>query len=218
MLAPREKLWPASDAIVDAALSMLALCESDVLADYGCGNGVALFGALRAGCRRAVGVEIHEQRATELQQKVIDLGLQDRISVKAGNALDANPSEPTAVYLYLIARGLGMILPLLREIARCQPTDSLRVVTVLYRIPDVQHVRMQKVITSAIAMTPVYLYHITPDSGLRPLPGTASPTTSSELDAAAGSVPSTTIDQSSSASAGPAIDPPPAASAAASGT
>jgi precorrin-6B methylase 2 len=159
MLAPREKLWPAPVPVVDHALRMLEVTPEDTLADYGCGNGVALFAAARLGAR-AVGYEIHEPRAKEVQEQVDALGIGDRVTVKACNALDADPKEPSCVYLYLIARGLGAILPLLRRIAGERPGRTVRVATVLYRIPGVQHVRMEKVYTSDVSMSQVYLYHI----------------------------------------------------------
>jgi hypothetical protein len=166
MLAPTVKLWPASDAVADAAVGLLDLGPSDTLVDYGCGNGVALFAAIRAGAGRAVGYELHGPRAAETAAAAAAAGLSDRIAVHAMNALDAPPGEATAVYLYLIGRGLSMMLPLLRAAAASAPGRTLRVATVLYRIPGVPHARAIKVFTSAVAMTPVYLYAITPESGL----------------------------------------------------
>ncbi len=128
MLAPREKLWPAPEPVADAAMRMLRLTEDDTVADFGCGDGVALYAALRAGAARAVGCV-------------------------------------TTVYLYLIGRGLAAVTPLLRALAaspRCGGT--LRVVTVLYRIPGVQHDAMEKVVTrEGVAVTPIYCYTIRPD-------------------------------------------------------
>jgi hypothetical protein len=167
MLAPREKLWAAPPALVDAALSLLDLGPEDVLADYGCGDGPALFAAVRRfAVRRALGYEIHAPRAEALRAHVEAEGLADRITVLCANALDAEPGEATAVYLYLIARGLTLMLPVLRRAAEAQPGGVLRVVTVLYRIPGVQHERCEKVKTSELAVTPCYVYKIRGDSGL----------------------------------------------------
>jgi hypothetical protein len=146
---------------------MLNLNASDTLADYGCGDGPALLYAARTiGCK-CVGYEIHEERARFLQSTVAaDGSIALLVQVHARNALDAESSDGvTAVYLYLIERGLQLIMPLLRRLAG-QNGGSLRVVTVLYRIPGVPHVRVDKVAVSELVRTPVYLYTITPLSGL----------------------------------------------------
>ena len=166
MLAPQAKLWPASDEVASAALELLRLQPGDVLADYGCGNGVALLLAVqRFGCRGAVGYEINVERALATRAAVAAAGLADRVAVHARNALDADASGAdgtTCVYLYLIARGLSLILPLLRRIAALQPARTLRVVSVLYRIPGERHIEMRKVYSGAggLVMTQIYLYSI----------------------------------------------------------
>ena len=200
MLAPREKLWPASLPIVQKALSLLNLTPADRLADYGCGNGIALFTAIEEfHISHAYGYEIYLPRAQELIKEIQDKQLEHKITIKIQNALDASPIEPTAVYLYLISRGLGMILPLLRTIAKHQPNKKLRVVTVLYKIPNVAYDKVEKVYTSDIAMTPIYLYTITPDSGLDT--NTIMNNSSSDINTTTGnniSIPSETISISSS--------------------
>lgn len=169
MLAPREKLWPASLPIVRKALSLLNLIPMDRLADYGCGNGIALFTATEEfHVEHAYGYEIYEPRALELINEIKEKHLEAKITVRIQNALDADPTEPTAVYLYLISRGLELLLPLLRTIAGklIHNQYKLRVVTVLYKIPNIPYEKMEKVYTSDIAMTPIYLYTITPDTGI----------------------------------------------------
>ena len=170
MLAPQAKLWPASDEVAAAALSLLALSPDDVLADFGCGNGVALLLAVqRFGCRGAVGYEINAERALATRAAVAAAGLAGRVAVHARNALEADDGAAdgtTCVYLYLIARGLALLLPLLRRIAARQPGRALRVVSVLYRIPGERHAEMRKVYSGAggLVMTQLYLYSIAADA------------------------------------------------------
>jgi hypothetical protein len=174
MLAPQAKLWPASDAVAGAALELLRLSPEDVLADYGCGNGVALLLAVqRFGCRGAVGYEINAERALATRAAVAAAGLAARVAVHAGNALEAETTDGvTCVYLYLIARGLGLMLPLLRRLAALQPARTLRVATVLYRIPGEAHLEMRKVYsgTGGLVMTQIYLYRISADDAPPQLP------------------------------------------------
>ena len=168
MLAPRDTLWQAHPLLVDAALSLLGVGAGHVLADFGCGDGPALFAAAARGAR-AVGWEIHVERAGALRAEVSRRGLDDAITVVAGNALDAvfaPPGAPTHVYLYLIARGLRLMLPVLRRLAALQPGGVLPVVTLLYSFgKGIPAVASQQVDTSPIARTPIFLYHITAASG-----------------------------------------------------
>jgi hypothetical protein len=170
MLAPQAKLWPASDEVAAAALSLLSLSPDDVLADFGCGSGVALLLAVqRFGCRGAVGYEINAERALATRAAVAAAGLAGRVAVHARNALEADDGAAdgtTCVYLYLIARGLALLLPLLRRIAARQPGRALRVVSVLYRIPGERHAEMRKVYSGAggLVMTQLYLYSIAADA------------------------------------------------------
>lgn len=161
MLAPRETLWAAPREVAEAALELLGVHAADTLCDYGCGDGVALLAAAeRFGCR-AVGYEIHRERAHALQLRVAAAGLGERVHVRAANALECDADEPTCVYLYLIERGLKLMLPLLQRAAARQPEGYLRVVTVLYRIPGVgPPVRTLKHVVSPTVMFPLHLYHI----------------------------------------------------------
>lgn len=168
MLAPRDKLWSAPDPVVARALSLLSLNESDTLADYGCGDGPALLFAAREYNCKCVGYEIHAERAAKLQDIVgKDPNLASKIRVLQGNALEAKHDDGvTAVYLYLIERGLQLILPLLRRLSE-RAGGTLRVVTVLYSFPGLPPVRTERVTVSELVRTPIYLYHITPTSGLQ---------------------------------------------------
>lgn len=159
MLAPRNKLWPSNPKIVELSLDLLGLKAKDHLADWGCGDGPALFGAAERGAT-ASGWEIHEERATKLREKVASRGLEGVIHVHTGNALEASlPTDPpiTHVYLFLIARGLRLMLPLLRKAAALLPNQTLPVVTVLYSMEGLTPVETRK---CPETKTPYHLYLI----------------------------------------------------------
>ena len=136
MLAPREKLWSAPKEVVSKALRLLGLTAEDHLVDYGCGDGIALFVASQEYGAKATGYEIHEPRATALARRVLEEHLEDRITIVCGNALEADPSIPTAVYLYLIescgslpfsTAFLGSFLPRhCASLPQTSPTSSTR--------------------------------------------------------------------------------------------
>lgn len=137
MLAPREKLWAAPPAVVEAALDLAAAAPGETVCDIGCGDGVALFSAAARGCH-ALGVEVHAERVAALQARLATHEHRDSITVVCGNALEVDFSalgrRIDVVYLYLIERGLKLVLPALQALAAAQGTP-LRVVTVLYKFP-----------------------------------------------------------------------------------
>lgn len=93
----------------------------DTLLDVGCGDARVLRRAVeRFGCR-GVGVEIDEPRAAAASEAVAAAGLADRITIRCGNALDDELPACTAVFLYLIERGLRRIVPLLQRAAGALP-------------------------------------------------------------------------------------------------
>lgn len=158
MLAPRDTLWSAHDEVIRGALGLLALTPSDVFADYGCGDGrVLISAASTVGCR-CVGYEINPTRAAGVVDAVAAAGLSPLITIHAKNALEADFSEPTAVFLFLIKRGLRIILPYLNAAAAARPA-GIRVVTALYKFPD--HVVPSKVEVVAVSddlKIPLYYY------------------------------------------------------------
>ena len=165
MLAPREKLWPAAPLIVTEALDALNVSPADVLLDLGSGDGVALFAAASRGAR-AVGFEIVAERAAASRAEAISRGFAELVTVHTQNALDA-PVEAlnvSKVYLYLIARGLRLVLPLLRRAAAVRPSRTIDVATVLYSFDKesagVELLETRKIKLSEIATTPIFLYRV----------------------------------------------------------
>ena len=137
MLAPQRKLWTTPEAAVAQGLRLLDLSKHDTLADFGCGDGRVLMSAAQEyGCS-CIGVEVNEARAAETEKAVKEAGLQESISIRCMNALEAGEAaviapdacglmqakpcstadlgEPSAVFLFLIERGLKRFVPLLLD-------------------------------------------------------------------------------------------------------
>jgi hypothetical protein len=75
-----------------------------------------------------------------------------------GNALEQDYSTGTVFYLYLVPRGLRIILPILKSIGR-----PLRVITYMAPFPEEEKpIRQIKCTNEAHpdAQWPLYLYHI----------------------------------------------------------
>eukprot|EP01031_Cornospumella_fuschlensis_P030205 gene30205-36490_t len=118
MLAPRKKLWTTPREVIQHAVQLLQPTENDIVYDIGCGDGPFLIEcALNTNARSIVGIEIDEERAcvceSNLQSAHID---SNRCKVITQNALEVDFSQGTCFFLYLIPRGLKIILPILQAI------------------------------------------------------------------------------------------------------
>ena len=188
MLAPRDTLWSTPGEGVAVACDLLRLTSADTVYDVGCGDGRFLVEAAKRGAT-CVGVEIDAARAAEARAAVEAAGVSDGAAVVVGNGLEVDLSGATAVFLYLIPRGLRLIAPRLLEIARSRP---LRVVSYMAPLPGVGPPAKKATCTPAhqpSAAWPLYLYELgpgaaaaaaggappTPDAEAPPPPDAATP-------------------------------------------
>ena len=188
MLAPRDTLWSTPGEGVAVACDLLRLTSADTVYDVGCGDGRFLVEAAKRGAT-CVGVEIDAARAAEARAAVEAAGVSDGAAVVVGNGLEVDLSGATAVFLYLIPRGLRLIAPRLLEVARARP---LRVVSYMAPLPGVGPPAKKATCTPAhqpSAAWPLYLYELgpgaaaaaaggappTPDAEAPPPPDAATP-------------------------------------------
>ncbi|KAF4031326.1 Methyltransferase domain [Phytophthora infestans] len=179
MLAPRRTLHSTPLSAFRRALELVHADASDVVYDLGCGDGRLLIDAARRFGVRAVGVEIDPKRAQQARDAAEANGVGHLVTVYQANALEFDiPAEATIIFLFLISRGLSLVRPKLEKLQAC------RVITYLYRIPNLTPLEKQFVPTresvseqdvttfrkqeakgskSAVApedvMFPVYIYH-----------------------------------------------------------
>ena len=112
MLAPRNKLWSTPLPVIDAAIAYLEITVDDNVYDIGCGDGRFIIKcAQQTEAISITGVDINEERVSEARIDIDRLELGMRCRVVCGNALDMDFTEATVIFLYLIPRGLRMILP-----------------------------------------------------------------------------------------------------------
>ncbi|RYY88342.1 methyltransferase domain-containing protein [archaeon] len=159
MLAPRKKLWTTPLEVIHYAIHLLKPTEDDIVYDIGCGDGPFLIEcARRATARSIIGIEIDEERAMvcehNLQTAQID---PNRCKVIMQNALEVDFSQGTCFFMYLIPRGLKLILPIIQAIPH-----PIRVVTYMSPLPDVPFVSRNKISPASHpdAQWPVYYYEI----------------------------------------------------------
>ena len=132
MLAPRKKLWSTPLSVIAAAQSLIGvLLPTDVVYDVGCGDGrVLLTLALSSPPGTTFfGIEIDADRAREAEinisagllaagqtnayYDVVSSASRPRVTVECRNAMDVDYSAATAVFLYLVPRGLRIFKPVL---------------------------------------------------------------------------------------------------------
>jgi len=160
MLAPRKKLWSTPSEVLDKALELLEITSSDVVFDVGAGDGrFVIRCAESTSASRVVGVEIDEERGGAAQAAIASLeaSISSRIEYIIGNALEQDYSSGSVFFLYLVPRGLRIMLPLLKAIPR-----KLRVVTYMSPFPDdvgASLVQVVKVPTAGHAEAEWPLYH-----------------------------------------------------------
>jgi 16S rRNA A1518/A1519 N6-dimethyltransferase RsmA/KsgA/DIM1 with predicted DNA glycosylase/AP lyase activity len=161
MLAPRKKLWSTPPEVVQSAIEALQIEPSDIVYDIGAGDGRFVIKCAQSTGVRCVGVEIDETRHELAVQAIESAGLGSLVSMVCANALELDYSEATALFLYLIPRGLRLIAPLLQKIPH-----PIRVVTYMSPLPpEFEPIETIKVPTTghlAGAEWPLFVYKLTP--------------------------------------------------------
>ena len=119
--------------------------------------------AQKSNAHEVIGVEINEERASAAANEIQALGLHPRASMICGNALEQDYSSGTCFYLYLVPRGLRIILPLLRAAANGK---FIRIITYMSPFEDaeIKPVSVFKCSTAQHeeAQWPLFLYYINP--------------------------------------------------------
>ncbi|ETV70840.1 hypothetical protein H257_13621 [Aphanomyces astaci] len=170
MLAPRKVLHSTPVGVIEQAFSLAQVNGSDVVCDVGCGDGrVLLYAASSLHVARCVGMEIDADRVCQINEAAKRLGVDDRVTIYCGNALDMDlDDDVTVIFLFLIERGLRQIF---RKLLACTSKlrhKELRIVTYLYRV----HVMDPYMVSSQFcpidppgtsdAAFPIYLYKLPP--------------------------------------------------------
>ena len=156
MLAPRtdahlRSVQPCHRAgLMDA----LAMQEDDRLLDIGCGDGrVLVWAAQDVHGVTCVGYEIDEARVKGAQDDVRNAGLESRVDVRHGNALEAGLDGVSHVFLFLTTRGMRKVLPMLQA-----AQQNLRVVSMWFKFDNVAPDETRKLDDERGMRHPLYIY------------------------------------------------------------
>ncbi len=93
---------PTPFDVADEMVKLAGVTRDDVVYEPGCGDARITIAAIRAGARRAICIDIDPERAKESLANVKKAGLDGRIDVRVGDALDVKDlPEVTVVLLYM---------------------------------------------------------------------------------------------------------------------
>ncbi|GAB9475968.1 Protein-lysine N-methyltransferase [Globisporangium polare] len=122
---------PSGDGVLGFAMELLQLSAQDVLFDLGCGDARILVHAAQTSDARCVGVEYNAELVAKAKNRVLENGVEDRVTIVHGDALQVDLESATALFLYLVPQGIKMMLPKLEEARR----KRVRIVTYVFSIP-----------------------------------------------------------------------------------
>jgi uncharacterized protein (TIGR03000 family) len=92
---------PTPDDIVEEMMKLGGVKTGDVAYEPGPGDGRVLIAAVKHGAKKAVGIDIDPKKVAEANENVKKAKLEDKIKITEGDALKADYSEATIVFMYM---------------------------------------------------------------------------------------------------------------------
>lgn len=154
-----NKLAPyvtSPQVVVDRMLEMAAVKAGETVYDLGCGDGRVLITAAQRFNAKAVGIEISDKLVQQASERVLRLGLQDRVKIVKGDIRDADFSSADVVVLYLLTLSNEEIRPRLERLLH----PGARVVSYSYAVPGWKPLRVDR--TDERRGHTIYLYEMPP--------------------------------------------------------
>jgi SAM-dependent methyltransferase len=116
----------------------IGLKDSDVVYDLGCGTGIFLFAAKKAGVKNLIGYELSP--ALVLIAKVLNWFKRTKVRFVCGNFMKADISDATFIYLFLV----GPVLPKVWEKIKKETKTGTIVVSLSSPIPGIEYFKKIK--------------------------------------------------------------------------
>lgn len=93
---------PTPEDIVQKMLEVAKITKDDVVFEPGCGDARILTAAVKAGAKRAVGIDLDPERITEAKETVKKAGVEAKVELRQGDALDIKDmDQASVVFLYM---------------------------------------------------------------------------------------------------------------------
>jgi tRNA A58 N-methylase Trm61 len=98
----RVQYVPTPDHVVEEMIKLAGVSAADVVYEPGCGDARITIAAVKGGAKKGVGIDIDAERVADSRARVKEAGLEGRIEIRQGDALDIEDlSEATVVFLYM---------------------------------------------------------------------------------------------------------------------
>jgi predicted RNA methylase len=95
---------------------MAKITKDDVVYEPGPGDGKVLIAAVKAGAKKAVGIELDPKKAAEARENVKKAGLSDKITIREGDALKVEDwGDASVVFLYMGNEFNNLLRPVLEK-------------------------------------------------------------------------------------------------------
>ena len=93
---------PTPQEVADAMVKLAGVTSRDVVFEPGCGDARITIAAVKAGAARGVGIDIDPDRVEESRANVRAAGLEKKVEIRLGDALDIpDLSSASVVFLYM---------------------------------------------------------------------------------------------------------------------
>ena len=110
----RVQYVPTPADVAAAMVKLARVGPNDVVFEPGCGDARITIAAVKAGARRGVGIDIDADRVAESRANVKEAGLDNKIEIRLGDALDIRDlSNANVVFLYMGDHFNMLIRPIL---------------------------------------------------------------------------------------------------------
>ena len=152
---------PTPADIVDEMIKLAKIAKDDVVFEPGCGDGRVVVAAVKAGAKKAVGIDLEKDRVKDAKATVKAAGLVDKIDIREGDALDVKDyADATVVMLYMGEEFNVLIRPtLLRDLK-----VGARIVSHRFRMKDWKPDDTKKVVGQDGMDYEVHIWKVTADA------------------------------------------------------
>ncbi len=113
---PHVPYVPSPPNVVRKMLEVAKVGPDDVVYDLGCGDGRIVITAVKEfKARKAIGIDINDERIQEATKNVKENGLEGRVVIKKGNFFEEDLSEATVITMFLLTNVNEMLRPKLEK-------------------------------------------------------------------------------------------------------
>jgi precorrin-6B methylase 2 len=153
---------PTPHPVVEKMLELAQVTSKDIVYDIGCGDGRIVITAAKKYGARAVGIDIDPERIRESKANAKAAGVEDLVTFRLEDALEADISEATVVTLYLLTASNETLRPILTR----QLKPGARIVSHSFGMGDWKPLKTEKVPDESGFNRTLYLWEA--DGKVRP--------------------------------------------------